>query len=676
MNSGVSYSLFYDILLNLRGYYHSYGRIDDSNAKLDEITKLIAISYSMAKKGKKLDIAYVRTIAENMQDKSFGIASSIRYIFEEESKDKMFLNSDGTNIFGANASLNIQPTEDDLAEKIISEIEKIDFLNLIKSKKYQDFDIINECFGHFVRENFRNNKAYAQYMTPYEISEPMLEILFNDMAKDGYFTKETLENFVIMDPTCGVGTLLIESSNHFTRFLEKNYKQYASSLISRFRTNGIVGQDKVDRMVRLSKINALLLGSNISNINIGNSITGESSIDKYSSRADVIFTNPPFGAEHEIGLLNLEKYPILQKLNIAEGSVNSELLMLDRCIGLLKDNGYLVIVLPDSVFASKGMNSLYRDEILKTMQVRGVIELPSVTFAQAGTRTNTCIFYLQKKKPLQTSKFFMASCKELGYVVKEKMGVPVKISKGQNQMEIIARALVHDNKKNTIVSETPSITNISKEDLTDNILKPGFYSAERIQTIEKLSNTSSDIEIKKLSELVDFVTKSRKGFMVSDKIKHISVLHINPDCTINFDEVEQFEPISKGRSCQDGDLIFSKLNPSIPRMAIVPKKEYSMVCSNEFEIMRTKGEIDAYTLCFLLRTENVQNQIEHLTSGTSSSHSRIKQEQLAEIMIPVPKSKQKMLEYKQANEQIKKSIDMIYEAKNNIKKQLKLLSGI
>ena len=204
MNSGVSYSLFYDILLNLRGYYHSYGRIDDSNAKLDEITKLIAISYSMAKKGKKLDIAYVRTIAENMQDKSFGIASSIRYIFEEESKDKMFLNSDGTNIFGANASLNIQPTEDDLAEKIISEIEKIDFLNLIKSKKYQDFDIINECFGHFVRENFRNNKEDAQYMTPYEISEPMLEILFNDMAKDGYFTKETLENFVIMDPTCGV----------------------------------------------------------------------------------------------------------------------------------------------------------------------------------------------------------------------------------------------------------------------------------------------------------------------------------------------------------------------------------------------------------------------------------------------------------------------------------------
>ena len=48
MNNGVSYNMFYEILQNLRKYFHSYGRIDDSNAKLDEITKLIATSYSLA----------------------------------------------------------------------------------------------------------------------------------------------------------------------------------------------------------------------------------------------------------------------------------------------------------------------------------------------------------------------------------------------------------------------------------------------------------------------------------------------------------------------------------------------------------------------------------------------------------------------------------------------------
>ena len=676
MNSGVSYTMFYDILLNLREYYHSYGRIDDSNAKLDEITKLIAISFSMAKKGEKLNLAYVRKIAEQLTGESCNVAAAIRKIFEEESQNDLFLNIDATNIFGANASLNIQPTEDALAEKIISEIEKIDFLHLLSSQQYQDFDLINECFGHFVRENFRNNKEDAQYMTPYEISDPMLKIIFNDMEKDGYFTRENLENFVIMDPTCGVGTLLIESSNHFTRFAERKFKDDAGKIVSNFRVNGIVGQDKVDRMVRLSKINALLLGSNTSNINIGNSIVGDSSIDKYIGHVDLIFTNPPFGAEYNVRELDLKKYPILSTMENFEGCVDSELLMLDRCIGMLKDNGYLAIVLPDSVFASKGVNSLYRDELLKTIQIKGIVELPSVTFAQAGTRTNTCILYLQKKNTNPEFKFFMATCKELGYIVKEKMGVPVKISKGQNQMEIVADCLVNGNRQLEIISHDPSVTNVCIDSLTDNILKPSFYSAERIKTVERLSNTSDDYEIVQLSDLVEFVTKSRKSYMVSDRIRHISVLHINADCTINFEEVEKFEPISKGRTCQEGDIIFSKLNPRIPRMAVVPDRPYNMVCSNEFEIMRSKGVVDVHTLCFLLRTENVKNQIENLTSGTSSSHSRIKQEQLAEIMIPVPKSKKKKEEYYNANAIIKESISLIYSAEKNILDQLNILSKI
>lgn len=160
----------------------------------------------------------------------------------------------------------------------------------------------------------------------------------------------------------------------------------------------MIGQDKVDRMVRLSKINALLLGCNISNINSGNSIVGDSSINDYLGKVDLIFTNPPFGAEYGVDQLNLCEYPILNSIEVSTTNIDSELLMLDKSIALLKENGYLAIVLPDSVFASKGTNSLYRDAILQQVYIRGVIELPSVTFAQAGTRTNTCILYLQKKK--------------------------------------------------------------------------------------------------------------------------------------------------------------------------------------------------------------------------------------------------------------------------------------
>lgn len=676
MNTGVSYSMFYEILLNLRECYHSYGRIDDSNAKLDEITKLIAISFSMAKRGEKFSLNYVRKVAKDTYEDEGKVADAIRYIFEEESKNDLFCNNDGTNIFGANSFLNIQSTEDSLAEKVISEIEKIDFINLLKTKKYQDFDLINECFGHFVRENFRNNKEDAQYMTPYEISGPMLRIIFNDMVHDGYFSKNTLDSFKIMDPTCGVGTLLIESSNHFTRFIESEYPVESQKIISKFRRNGIIGQDKIDRMVRLSKINALLLGSNTSNIQIGNSIIGESSIDIFKESIDLIFTNPPFGAEYMVTELDIEKFPILKSLNISFTAVDSELLMIDRCIDLLKKKGYLAIVLPDSVFASKGNNALYRDALLKMVQIRGVIELPSVTFAQAGTRTNTCILYLQKIKPDMRKRIFMATCKDIGYIVKERVGVPVKIAQGINQMQLISEKLIKSELDKKVISENPSVTAIDYDELTNNVLKPSFYSAERFSYIKKLEDNKTDYDIVKLSELVDFVTKTRKSYIVSDTIKHISVLHINADCTINFEEVEKFEPISKGRTCEKGDLIFSKINPRIPRMAVIPERSYNMVCSNEFEIMRVKEKIDVYTLCFLLRTESVKKQIENLTSGTSSSHSRIKQEQLAEILIPIPKSIERKREFTKINNLIEESVTKIYAAENQIIEQIKKLNMI
>lgn len=679
MNKGVSYSMFYEILLNLREYFYSYGRIDDSNAKLDEIIKLISINYSFAKKGKKFCLSNIREVAQNITGDSNAVAVGLIAIFEEEVQEDIFINDDGTNIFGINPSLNIQPTENEFAEKLVSEIEKIDFIYLLEHKKYSDFDLINECFGHFVRENFRNNKEDAQYMTPYEISGPVLDIIFGDMERDGFLEEKQLENFKIMDPTCGVGTLLIESANHFSRYIEKRIMnvKMQEDIISCFRHSGMIGQDKVDRMVRLSKVNALLLGCNISNINIGNSIIGKSSVSKYKGDIDLIFTNPPFGAEYPLKDLKLEEYPILKELNISANSVSSELLMLDKCIDMLKDGGYLAIVLPDSVFAAKGLNSLYRDMILKDTEIKGIIELPSVTFAQAGTRTNTCILYLRKRVVDKNNNMFMAECKDLGYIVKEKMGVPVKISKGQNEMLDISSSLLECCNGKRIISKSPSITIVSEEDLAGNILKPSFYAAERFVTVDALANSLMDgYEIKKLSEIADFVTTTRKGYMVSEEIKHISVLHINPDCTINFNEVEKFVPVSKGRTCEAGDLIFSKINPRIPRMAVVPEKEYKLVCSNEFEILKPKNGINVYTLCFLLRTDNVKIQIESMTSGTSSSHSRIKREQLGEILVPVPVGEKENSVIEKMGTELRNAIQDIYTAESVIIKQLEQLESV
>lgn len=679
MNKGVNYSLFYDILLNLREYFHSYGRIDDSNAKLDEMIKLISVSYSMALKGERFCLEYIRKIAVSLLGDENRIAEALCFVCERVMNGPLFINDDGTNIFGAHPTLSIQPTENDFAQKLITEIEKIDFVYLIENRSYSEFDLVNECFGHFVRENFRNNKEDAQYMTPYELSKPILDIIFDDMKKRNFFSPERIDTFTVMDPTCGVGTLLIESSTHFTKFIEETVPdpQKQEKAISRFRQNGIVGQDKVDRMVRLSKINALLLGSNASNINSGNSIVGTSSLDRYAGKVDLIFTNPPFGAEYEKSSLDLECFPILKECSIPGRVMPSELLLLDKCIYLLKPGGYLAIVLPDSVFASKGIYSTYRDYLMNNYDILGVVGLPSVTFAQAGTRTNTCILLLRKAPPTDNGKLFMADCKDIGYVVKERAGVPVKIEQGINEMSIIAERILTADSSSKILCSNPSVTMIETEDYVGNSLKPSFYAADRFNSISELKERITDgFTVKKLGEIVEFVTIGRKSYMVSDTTKHISVLHINANCTIAFDEVEKFVPVSKGRECLPGELIFSKINPRIPRMAVIPKRDTRLVCSNEFEIMRSKGVIGMHALCFLLRTESVMKQIENLSAGTSSSHSRIKREQLEDILVPIPSNSEAQRTIEEIDQRLEKSVRQIYLSEEELFRSATVLNNI
>lgn len=679
MNNIFSYSMIYEILLNLREDFHSHGRIDDSNAKLDEIIKLICINFSLAKKGYKFNLLYVMNKSIELFGDEKYLAKTLRYIFEEESQMDMFYNDDNTNIFGANRSLNIQHTENEFAKKLIIEIEKIDFINLLERKRYDDFDLVNECFGHFVRENFRQNKEDAQYMTPYEIATPVLDIIFNDMIKDGYFTLDNIEKFTVMDPSCGVGTLLIECSNHFTNLIKNKdlEEENREKIISRFRKRGVIGQDKVDRMVRLSKINMLLLGGNMSNILSGNSIIGNTKLSSYKNKVDLIFTNPPFGAEYKISQLDLNDYPILKNLNLSStATISSELLMLDKCINMLKDDGYLAMVLPDSVFSSKGINEVYRENILNYIEVRGVIELPDVTFAQAGTRAKTSILYL-KKGCVKTNNIFMANCDDLGYIVKEKVGVPVKISKGKNKMPIIADKIINNEKSESIISKNPSITIVSEDQLIGNILKPSFYSAKWFESIDSIKNMDKNgFHTKRLADVVDFVTSERELYNVSTNVRHISVLHINSDCTINFREVEKYNPISKGRRCEEGDLIFSKINPRISRNAIVPKRTYELVCSNEFEIMRPKEGVDIYTLCFILQTKCVISQIENLTSGTSSSHCRIKREQLENIIIPFPVETEMIEKFNKINKKLKQTINLRYKADKIMIEEIKYLESI
>src|SRR3989338_69928 len=490
-------------------------------------------------------------------------------------------------------------------------------------------------------------------MTPQEVVDAMIQIAISDMIKDPSTNKAITslnkDDFFVLDPTCGVSSFLIYVSQRLSKIIEKMNIEDKAEIIKIRNNFSYIGQDKVDRMVRLSKINFLFFGLNPSLISQGNSIVGLSRLNEYICKVDLILTNPPFGAEFATRELekDYEKYEILPKITkqISVNSVNSEILVLDRSLRLLKPGGRLLIIVPDSVVSSKGIYEEYRNTLANNYILKAVIDLPSVTFAQAGTRTKCSILYIQKPyatdKPKQNG-IFMAVAKDIGYEVKEKKGTTVKTFTDNNDLTEISNTYNNlpniSNKHMKVLREKPSIVLCPFDLIINGKWNANFYNSDRIGSVNKYNKiTSQEYEVKLLKEVAEFNTKGRKRIPVSDSVKCISVLHINDDSAIRVEEVMKYKPTCAGIECFPDEIIFAKINPRIPRVAVVPNLGYRLTCSTEFEIIRPLDKKLLYVLKTLLLTDLAQKQINSLTSGTSSSHNRIKDSELMNIKLPWPK---------------------------------------
>jgi type I restriction-modification system DNA methylase subunit len=661
-----SNKIFYNEISQLRDLFHKYGRFDDSNAKLDEISKYISIYiYQLQKEISKNN--FKKLIAAYEKDKSFQLVPVLKDLFAEVASAKEFLNADKSSIFGNSPILNIDDDDNNFAYHLIKLV--VNSIESLRDNGGYNFDLLNESFGHFVRDNFRNHIEDAQYMTPFEAVELMCGIALHDLEKED--RTKRIQDFVVCDPCCGVGSFL----STFYKINKENNVIDSSKL-------KIVGQDKVARMVRLAKINMLLFNNQSHLITNGNSLAGESAIDNYKGKVDLILTNPPFGAKfssEELKPNARNNYPLLHDLIFKNGTnFSSEILFVDRCISLLKPNGKLLAVLPDSVISSAGLSSTLRHRLINTrgIQIRAIIELPAVTFAQAGTRTKTSILYLEKIAETQNKNYvFIGQSEQIGFEVSTKKGATVKVESGENDLLKIFETYKKNNfsengVEQKVLNESPSCVLVKPEVLHQKSWTPSHYNARKLTAVKKLKKNGSNVELVKLNEIADFLTNARKREYIPNDSKCISILHILNDDNLNYEELLTYEPKYPGIVCRSGDLLFSKINPRILRVLVVPELGLNLTCSSEFEIMNSTTELSNYGLKLLLMLPSVQTQINYLTSGTSSSHNRIKSADLANVLIPLPKTGTQLYDelFAKAKE---------YERRNKKMNELKLeMSGL
>lgn len=616
--------LFYSKLAEVRELFHKYGRFDDSNAKLDEIAKYLALYVLEIQKKSETDIKDL--LKQYEVDNTFSLVNNLKELFENIAHNALFLLEDGRSVFGNHPKLNIDNKDNEFAylllQLVVSSVDAV-----LEGNK--NFDLLNECFGHFIRDSFRNHIEDAQYMTPNEVVELICDMALNDLKN-----RNSKDDFIVMDPCCGVGSFI---STFYARNLEK-------PVIDKNKIK-LVGQDKVERMVRLSKIN-LVFGNNQSHIVAnGNSLVGQSLISQYQGKVDLILTNPPFGAKFSSSELKenvKQNYPLLYDTILKNGTqFSSEVLFVDRCLALLKPGGKLLAVLPDSVISSAGMTATLRHRLAYSRQIsiKAIIELPAVTFAQAGTRTKTSILYLEKSE--SNLPVFIAQSNNIGFEVSTKKGATVKYECGKNDLPQILETyqksdFVINDLSQKVLNTSPSCVLVNPETLKTNSWTPNHYHAQRFIAVNSFIANNQETELVKLSDIAYFDTNTRKRETIADQSKCISILHVNGE-ELNIEELVVYNPKYQGSVCKGGDLLFSKINPRILRVLIVPELDFPLTCSTEFEIINSKIAISNYGLKLLLMLPSVQKQINSLTSGTSSSHNRIKSKDLSEVLIPLPK---------------------------------------
>ena len=640
------YESLYRALGCLREEFHRIGRFDDANAKLDELCKLLVLKvldgrHPLPDGSSRLDKKYLQDVAHNHAGDACRVALALHRVFEEMAAQF----PKEMSAFGSRSSLRIREDDDDFVLALLPLLQQLP-TESPESDRWR-FDSLNELFGHFIQDSFRNRKDDAQYMTPPEVVAAVVDMAIQEVLPElEHESRQT--RFLVADPTCGVGSFLAAFYRHAWHIELKG--QRLSSLVDLF------GQDKVERMVRLAAVNLKVFAKAKSVLREANSILPTSTLADIAGRVDLILTNPPFGATFDTDRVltegSQEDYPVLfgmVRKRTLPRTIDSEYLLLDREVALLKPGGRLFMVVPDHVVSAGGFSEDFRHALSQQADLLGVLDLPTETFAQAGTRTKTSVIYLQRRRQSNLRRprhVFMAVSEELGFRVVARNGASVKRMTGECDLDQVVTAFRAFRRQGEIeddvvlLSSQPSVTAVDRETALNGRWTAGYYQAQRLSALRELSNLNRSLfKIRRLVDLVEVDPDDNERVLSDDDNRCISVLHVGEDGCIDLRAVQDYRPTTACVRCKPGDVLLSKINPRIVRIAVVPTTPWKVGCSSEFAVLRTKkGELSGWALCLILRSKVVQAQIQTLTSGTSSSHNRVKTKDLAAINIPVPRS--------------------------------------
>jgi len=260
-------------------------------------------------------------------------------------------------------------------------LQDLGHLDLVSAPAHVLGDAFQALFGPRLRGE------RGQFFTPRTLARSMVRILGVGQGDK------------VVDPACGTGGFLAE------------VYAYCRQAYGADDQTRLLGIDKDADMWRLaSSLLTITAGGAAGVLNRDSlDIEGLESLSEDESPfgADLVLTNPPFGAK--IGITErriLSRFSLGHEwahsksegawieTNEVRASQDPQVLFLELCIRLLKDRGRLGIVLPEGVFGNRGAGYIW-DFVRKQGRVSALLDCPRTTF-QPSTDTKTNVLFFEK----------------------------------------------------------------------------------------------------------------------------------------------------------------------------------------------------------------------------------------------------------------------------------------
>ncbi len=288
------------------------------------------------------------------------------------------------------------------ANKVRYVVEQLQSLSLTKND-INNNDVLGDFFESIVTEGFKQDKG--QFFTHVNLVKFIIYSLGIDDFSINHVNKLKSLPFII-DPACGSGTFLINAMKEITynikckRIAEistaKDVQLFIQYKMPDVKENTwawdyLYGVEHNPDLALSTKVNMVLYGDGSGNIFakdallpfdryenkvkvsvLSNSKTIQNYYEKeVNEQFDFVISNPPFS----IKLDNETKKTLPKTFHYADMG-GSENLFIERWYQLLKENGKLGVVLPESIFDT-GDNQYIRIFLYKYFKILSVISMPS-----------------------------------------------------------------------------------------------------------------------------------------------------------------------------------------------------------------------------------------------------------------------------------------------------------